>query len=153
MGFGVFFNCRDRRLCSHMPKSVAGSGTQSQVSRRLFCFFFLRLKKEDTKTIPQSPDGASPLCAKEPLNLVYLCEHKVYFPICRAGGLPPAIVLFGQSRTSVPTMRIISFRHIQITFFHLHRPLLQNVNTGIGKNLSGGGNAFVGGQNGGQIVL
>ena len=31
----------------HTPKSVAGSGTQSQVSRRLFCFFFLRLKKED----------------------------------------------------------------------------------------------------------
>ena len=29
-------------------KSVAGSGTQSQVSRRLFCFFFLRLKKEVT---------------------------------------------------------------------------------------------------------
>ena len=28
-------------------KSVAGSGTQPQVSRRLFCFFFLRLKKED----------------------------------------------------------------------------------------------------------
>ena len=35
---------------NHIPyihKSVAGSGTQSQVSRRLFCFFFLRLKKED----------------------------------------------------------------------------------------------------------
>ena len=29
-------------------KSVAGSGTQPQVSRQLFCFFFLRLKKEDT---------------------------------------------------------------------------------------------------------
>ena len=26
-------------------KSVAGSGTQPQVSRRLFCYFFLRLKK------------------------------------------------------------------------------------------------------------
>ena len=30
-------------------KSVAGLGTQSQVSQRLFCFFFLRLKKEDNE--------------------------------------------------------------------------------------------------------
>ena len=48
-------------------KSVAGSGTQSQVSRRLFCFFFLRLKKEVTSHSrgrlslqpSPSPDGAT----------------------------------------------------------------------------------------------
>ena len=38
-------------------KSVAGLGTQSQVSQRLFCFFFLRLKKED---IPHSQRTAVP---------------------------------------------------------------------------------------------
>jgi len=32
--------------CTHQ-KALRGPGTQSQVSRRLFCFFFLRLKKED----------------------------------------------------------------------------------------------------------
>ena len=39
---------RDAVKLHTYPKSVAGSGTQPQVSRRLFCFFFLRLKKEDT---------------------------------------------------------------------------------------------------------
>ena len=38
-------------------KSVAGSGTQPQVSRRLFCFFFLRLKKEDIPHIKKIPRG------------------------------------------------------------------------------------------------
>ena len=41
----------------HTPKSVAGLGTQPQVSQRLFCFFFLRLKKED---IPHSQRTAVP---------------------------------------------------------------------------------------------
>ncbi len=36
-----------KKVAKLSKKSVAGSGTQSQVSRRLFCFFFLRLKKED----------------------------------------------------------------------------------------------------------
>ena len=43
---------RDAVKLHTYPKSVAGSGTQPQVSRRLFCFFFLRLKKEDTKNNP-----------------------------------------------------------------------------------------------------
>ena len=60
-------------------------GTQSQMSRRLFCFFFLRLTKEDSKTIPQLPCCASSLCSRAPLNSVYLSKHKVHFPICRAG--------------------------------------------------------------------
>ena len=41
--------CHAMQLLLPSPdlRGVAGSGTQSIVSRRLFCFFFLRLKKEE----------------------------------------------------------------------------------------------------------
>ena len=42
-------------IFSLTKKSVAGFGTQPQVSQRLFCFFFLRLKKEDIHLKPLTP--------------------------------------------------------------------------------------------------
>ena len=40
-------------------------GTQSQVSRRLFCFFFLRLKKEDIHLKPLTPGEVARLAVTE----------------------------------------------------------------------------------------
>ena len=46
-------------------KSVAGLGTQPQVSQRLFCFFFLRLKKEDFHLKPLTPGEVARLAVTE----------------------------------------------------------------------------------------
>ena len=52
-------------IFSLTKKSVAGLGTQPQVSQRLFCFFFLRLKKEDIHLKPLTPGEVAWLAMTE----------------------------------------------------------------------------------------
>ena len=52
-----------------------------------------------------------------PYGIMFICAYtKVHIPICRAG-LDPAVVLFGQSGTPVPTVKIGSFYHKLSTSF------------------------------------
>ncbi len=61
-----------------------------------------RRYKTPAITIPQTPDGASSLCSKEPLNSVYLYEDKRYFSIVWEGFPPSRLIIVGTDVLGCP---------------------------------------------------